>query len=166
LGQTLLVILKTGKISLILFTKRKKTFKKNQIKTLFLGDHHYPKTLAFCPDAPLVLFYKGNFNLSQRKLISIVGTRSGDSKGEKICRELVAGLQGLDPIIVSGFARGIDIIAHDQALKSRLTTLACMAHGLNQIYPPEHIDFVDKIEAGGALFLSLPQEKNLIANTF
>jgi DNA processing protein len=64
---------------------------------------------------------------------------------------LVAGLQGLDPIIVSGFARGIDIIAHDQALKSRLTTLACMAQGLNQIYPPEHIDFVDKIEAEGGL---------------
>ena len=85
----------------------------NNIKTLFLGDPAYPKTLTFCPDAPLVLFYKGNLNFGQRKLVSIVGTRSGDLHGEKICRELVAGLREFDPIIVSGFARGIDIIAHD-----------------------------------------------------
>jgi DNA processing protein len=149
IGTNLIGHLKNWKNFADTVYQEEENLQKNQIKTLFLGDHDYPKTLAFCPDAPLVLFYKGNFNLSQRKLISIVGTRSGDSKGEKICRELVTGLQGLDPIIVSGFARGIDIIAHDQALKSRLTTLACMAHGLNQIYPPEHIDFVDKIEAEG-----------------
>lgn len=82
------------------------------------------------------MFYKGNFNLSQHKLISTVGRRSVDSKGEKICQELVAGLHGLDPIIESGFASGFDIIAHDQALKSSLTPLAYMAYGLNQIYPP------------------------------
>ena len=122
---------------------------KNNIKTLFLGDDDYPKTLAFCPDAPLVLFYKGNLNFGQRKLVSIVGTRSGDPLGEKICRELVASLREFDPIIVSGFARGIDIIAHDQALKSNLTTIACMAHSLDQIYPTEHKVFSNKIEEEG-----------------
>lgn len=91
----------------------------------------YPKTLAFWPDAPLILFYKGNLNFGQHKLFSIVGTRSGDLHGEKICCELVASLREFDPIIVSGFWRGIDIIAHDQAIKSNLTTIACMAHGLD-----------------------------------
>ncbi len=130
--------------------KEEENLAKNQIKTLFLGDADYPKTLAFCPDAPLVLFYKGNINFGPRKLISIVGTRSCDSQGEKLCRDLIAGLQGHSPIIVSGFARGIDIIAHDQALKSNLSTLACMAHGLNQIYPPEHSSYVNRIkETGG-----------------
>ena len=88
------------------------------------------------------------------------------SQGEKICRELVAGLREFDPIIVSGFARGIDIIAHDQALKSNLTTIACMAHGLDQIYPPEHKGISNKIEEEGVLFLSLPPKKSLTANTF
>tara|TARA_B100001059_G_scaffold114378_2_gene114560 strand:- start:16387 stop:16692 length:306 start_codon:yes stop_codon:yes gene_type:complete len=101
-----------------------------------LGDDDYPKTLAFCPDAPLVLFYKGNLNFGQLKLVSIVGKRSADLDGEKICLELVAGMREFDPIIISDFARGVNIIAHDQALKSNLTTIACMAQGLDQIYPP------------------------------
>ena len=83
----------------------------------------------------------GNLNFGQRKLVSIVGTRSGDPQGKKICRELVAGMREFDPIIVPGFARCIDIIAHDQALKSNLTTIACMANGLDQIYTPEHKGF-------------------------
>ncbi len=122
-------------------------------------DPDYPKTLAFFPDAPLVLFYKGKLNFVQRKIISIVGTRSGDLQGEKYCRDLVAGLQGFDPIIVSGFAQGIDIIAHDQALKSILTTIACMAHGLDQIYPPEHKVFSNKIEEEGGFISEFTTEE-------
>ena len=47
---------------------------KHQIQTIFLEDPNYPKTLEYCPDAPLVLFAKGNFSLEKRKIISIVGT--------------------------------------------------------------------------------------------
>ncbi|CAI8231843.1 MAG: DNA processing protein DprA [Flavobacteriaceae bacterium] len=129
--------------------KEEEKINKHQIKPIFLGDPAYPKTLSFCPDAPLVLFSKGNFSFTQRRLISIVGTRSCDAHGEKLCRELIQGLQGVNPMIVSGFARGIDIIAHHQAIKSKLPTLACMAHGLNQIYPPEHQAYVAEMEADG-----------------
>ncbi|MDC3238612.1 DNA-processing protein DprA [Flavobacteriaceae bacterium] len=139
--------------------KAEEKLHKNNIKTLFLGDADYPQTLGFCPDAPLVLFYKGNLDFAQRKCISIVGTRSSDSKGEKLCRDLVAGLQEFDPIIISGFARGIDIIAHDQALKSDLTTIACMAHGLDQIYPPEHSVFCDRIEQEGGFISEFTTEE-------
>ena len=114
----------------------------------------------------LVLFYMGNLNFGQRKLVSIVGSRSGDLHGEKICRELVTGLMKFDPIIVSGFVRGIDIIAHDQALKFNLTTIACIANGLDQIYPPEHKGISNKIQEGGELFLILPPKKSLTAKTF
>ena len=124
-----------------------------------MGDPDYPKTLAFCPDAPVVLFYKGNVNFKQRKIISIVGTRSGNSKGEKCCRDLVAGLKGQNPIIVSGFARGIDIIAHNQALKSNLTTVACMAQGLDRVCPPEHARFTDKIEQNGGFVSEFTTEE-------
>jgi DNA processing protein len=107
----------------------------------------------------LVLFYKGNLNFGQRKLVSIVGTRSGDPQGEKICRELVAGMREFDPIIVPGFARCIDIIAHDQALKSNLTTIACMANGLDQIYTPEHKVFSNKIEEEGGFISEFTTEE-------
>tara|TARA_B110000093_G_scaffold30577_1_gene31018 strand:+ start:590 stop:949 length:360 start_codon:yes stop_codon:yes gene_type:complete len=45
---------------------------KHQIQTIFLGDPNYPNTLEHYPDAPLVLFAKGDFCLEKRKIISIV----------------------------------------------------------------------------------------------
>ena len=117
-----------------------------------MGDDDYFKTLAFWTDAPLILFYKGNLNFGQCKLFSIVGTLSGDLYGKKICRELVASMREFDPIIVSGFAKGIDIIVHDQAIKSNLTTIACIAHGLNQIYPHEYKSFSNKNKTKGVYF--------------
>jgi DNA processing protein len=48
------------------------------------------------------------------------------------------------------FALGIDIITHDQALKSQLSTIACMAHDLDRTYPPEHQDYIEKILEQGA----------------
>lgn len=160
IGMAHVGLLKSWRKYSDLVCKAEENLHKNNIKTLFLGDADYPKTLAFCPDSPLVLFYKGKLSFGERKLISIVGTRSGDALGEHYCRDLVAGLQGLNPIIVSGFARGIDIIAHDQALKSNLTTLACMAHGLDQIYPPEHKVFSDKIEQQGGFVSEFTTEEN------
>ena len=109
-----------------------------------MGDYDYPKTLALWPDLPLILFYKENLNFGQCKLFSVVGTGSGDLYGEKIFCELVASLREFDPIIVSGFASGIDIVAHDQAIKSNLTTIACMANGLYQIYPLWYKSFSKK----------------------
>ena len=125
--------------------KEEENINKNEIKTLFLGSPDYPKTLSFCPDAPLVLFYKGNIDFKDQKIISIVGTRSNNAYGRKICQQLIEGLAPLNPLIVSGFAYGIDIIAHKQALRSGLATIACMGHGLDQIYPPDHRRFVKKI---------------------
>lgn len=130
--------------------REEETILKNNIKTLFLGDPNYPKTLSFCPDAPLVLFYKGDIAFKDQKIISIVGTRANNAYGRKICQQLIEELQPIHPIIVSGFAYGIDIIAHKQALKLGLSTIACMGHGLNQLYPSEHQKYAKKVlENGG-----------------
>jgi predicted Rossmann fold nucleotide-binding protein DprA/Smf involved in DNA uptake len=73
-----------------------------QGQTLYLGDPDYPKTLSFCPDAPLVFFYKGISVFGPRKRISIVGTRLGDAAGENMCCKLISELRELQPTIVSG----------------------------------------------------------------
>jgi DNA processing protein len=69
-----------------------------------------------------------------------------------MCEKLVAELAVLNPVIVSGCAYGIDIIAHKAALDHGLQTIACLAHGLNQIYPRVHEKFVAPILRNGALF--------------
>jgi len=100
-------------------------------------------------DGPLVLFKKGTINLEGRKIISIVGTRNITSYGTAFCERLVEALAPLDPIIVSGFAYGVDICAQRNAIKHGLQTIGCLAHGLNQVYPKVHAKYVPEIEKNG-----------------
>lgn len=112
----------------------------------------YPEKLKHCIDGPVVLFSRGNIRLQQQKIISIVGTRNITTYGTQFCEELISHLAPLNPVIVSGFAYGVDICAHNAAIQNNLQTVACMAHGLNQVYPKVHGKYVERIEANGGFF--------------
>jgi len=60
-------------------------------------------------------------------------------------------LRPYNPIICSGLARGIDIIAHRAVLKEGLETVSCLAHGLDFIYPKEHSNTAKKLVTKGVL---------------
>lgn len=113
----------------------------------------YPDRLKHCPDAPLLLFTSGNIDLSNSRLISIVGTRHATPHGADFTRQLVSDLAVVNPVIVSGFAYGIDIIAHQAAVDCGLQTLAVVGNGLSRVYPAAHKKYVSKINANGG-FLS------------
>ena len=130
------------------------------IKTLFFNDSDYPELLTFCADAPFVLFFKGKVNFSQRKIISIVGTRKNTPQGRAFCEQLIEFLEPYQPIICSGLAKGIDIIAHRKALNLGLETVACLAHGLESIYPPIHSETARALcKQGGLLTDFLPHSE-------
>ncbi len=112
----------------------------------------YPEKLKYCIDSPVVLFSRGHIQLKGRKMLSIVGTRKVTSYGVRFCEELIEALVPFDPVIVSGFAYGVDITAHKAAVKNQLTTIGCLAHGLNQIYPKVHQKYVASIEENGGFF--------------
>jgi DNA processing protein len=124
----------------------------NNIRCHHFLESEYPAGLKHCIDSPIVIFSKGNFNLNNKYVISIVGTRNATSHGKKACETLISELAPLKPVIVSGFAYGIDIVAHKAALKQGLQTIVCLAHGLNQIYPKTHYKYVPQILENGALF--------------
>ena len=109
----------------------------------------YPKRLKYCADGPLVLFQRGNINFNNQRIISIVGTRKASAHGIAFCEKLIAELSPLDPLIISGFAYGIDITAHKAAIHHKLQNVACLAHGLNQIYPKTHQKYSNAVEAHG-----------------
>ena len=113
---------------------------KNHVEVLCLHDERYPKRLAECPDAPLVLFYQGTASLNQTHVLSMVGTRHCTTYGQDLVRNFMAELRRLCPntLVVSGLAYGIDIQAHRQALQNGFETVAVLAHGLDQIYPRVH----------------------------
>lgn len=114
----------------------------------------YPDRLRQCPDAPLILYGKGNIHPNQGKFISIVGTRAASERGKEFTRQLVLDLaQKVSNVtIVSGLAFGVDVAAHRAALEAGISTIIVPAHGLDRIYPPLHRQVaVDALENGGIL---------------
>jgi DNA processing protein len=140
------------------------------IKPLFYLDVEYPERLRQCDDCPIVLFIKGNteINFNREKYISIVGTRKATDYGRKTCEDIITGLsqKGYKPVIVSGLAYGIDIIAHRTALKNNLQTIAVLGHGLDTIYPISHRNVAKDIVETGALITDFPSKTKFDRNNF
>jgi DNA processing protein len=121
------------------------------IQALFLTDAGYPQRLLHCPDAPTLLYFKGNANLNAPKVISIIGTRGNTAYGRHLTEQLVADLAGQDILILSGLAMGIDAIAHKAALAAQLPTVGVLAHGLDTIYPAQHKTLAKEMLLQGGL---------------
>lgn len=126
----------------------------NNIRVLCLGDDNYPKRLEDCADAPLVMYYKGNANLNQSRVINIIGTRHCTTYGADFIRRFIHDLKALCPevLVVSGLAYGVDINAHQQALAVGYETVGVVAHGLDYLYPAAHKDVArEMVNHGGLL---------------
>lgn len=126
---------------------------KNNINTLFYTDKDYPYLLKQCPDAPLLLFYKGYIERNPKQSLSVVGTRKATGEGKHNCNFLIENLKehGHNPVIISGLALGIDICAHKAALNNNLRTYAVLGQSLNTIYPAAHTGIAEEIIEKGAL---------------
>ena len=139
----------------LIFTQTEKELnfiQNNEIQVIPFYDEKYPVRLKNCYDAPLVLFKKGKINFEQQKIISVVGTRQMTIYGKKVLEDLFDDLKEYDPIIVSGLAYGVDIYAHQLAMKYNFQTIAVLAHGLDRIYPAVHkMDAIKMQEHGGLL---------------
>ena len=140
---------------------------KNSIKAMTMQDDDYPQRLKECPDAPIILFYKGEADLNKSRIINIVGTRQCTTYGQDMVRRLIDDLRTMCPdvLIVSGLAYGIDICAHRQALADGFETVGVLAHGLDQIYPHHHRDTaVEMVKKGGLLTEYMSQTQALPNN--
>ncbi len=127
---------------------------KNHITCLTIMDEAYPSRLRECPDAPIVLFFKGRAELNAMRVIAMVGTRNATDYGQRICCDFLADLKTLCPdvLVMSGLAYGIDVHAHRAALANGLPTIGVLAHGLDRIYPSAHRKTaIDILENGGLL---------------
>ena len=126
----------------------------HQISTYFYKDDNYPFRLRECPDAPILLYGKGNLNFNTSQMISVVGTRSATERGKELTRRLILdlGQQLPNATIISGLAYGIDVAAHRAALEAGLPTIIIPGHGLDRIYPALHRNVaVAALEKGGLL---------------
>ena len=111
--------------------------------------------LNLCPDAPLVLFGSGQPFPNITRVIGIVGTKQPSADGKAFVRQLIKSLAPYQPIIVSGFAYGIDITAQLAAVENNLITYGCLGHGILNCYPNEHLKHRKKIEQQGGFLTEL-----------
>ena len=132
------------------------------IRALTLNDDDYPQRLTECPDAPIILYYLGDADLNQSKIVSIVGTRRMTTYGQDLIRRFIRDLHRQCPqvLIVSGLAYGVDICAHREALGNGYPTVGVLAHGLDMIYPYRHRDTAIRMLRQGGLLTEFMSQTN------
>jgi DNA processing protein len=114
-------------------------------------DEKYPEILKRIYDPPAFLFFKGNINVFESPALGIVGARTPSSYGKIITERFAEDLCRHGVTIVSGFARGVDTIAHKTVLKNGGKTIAVLGNGLDWIYPAENRSFINQIYEKGAI---------------
>lgn len=139
---------------------------KEGIRVAAWFDNHYPERLKHCDDSPLLLYARGNFDWNPTRAVSIVGTRKADFYGKQFCELLIEGLTQYRPTIVSGLAHGIDAAAHAAAIERELPTLACVAHGLERIYPTIHKSLAIRMEKNGGILSEFMSNSEMAPEMF
>ncbi len=146
-----------------------KTCIDNDISISAIFDETYPKMLNHSADKPIIIFHKGKideFNEVSRRHISVIGTRKMSAYGERFILNEFKKLRNYNLIVISGLARGVDSLAHKEALRNNIFTVACLAHGLNLTYPAEHKQLKEEIAENGLLISEHAPEVRAIKQYF
>lgn len=131
----------------------KQYIKKHNIHCITPENSLYPSSLTQLTDAPVLLFAQGNLECLHSSCFAVVGTRNPSDYGIKATRHIVKTLCEHFTII-SGFATGIDYIAHKTCTEQKKQTIAVMGAGLDTIYPAKHTAFAQTVLAEKGLLLS------------
>ena len=124
-------------------------------RMLRFGDTDYPELLLSIYDPPPLITVLGSPHIwKTRRNLAIVGSRNASANGYQFARKLAADAGALGLTVISGLARGIDTAAHTGSLAGG--TVAVMASGIDQVYPPENKGLYELIAAQGAIISEQP----------
>jgi DNA processing protein len=136
------------------------------VRVVTFLDEDYPAHLKEIPDAPVVLYVKGNISSENSLSIAMVGSRRASVYGMSMAEKFARELAELGVTIVSGLARGIDTASHKGALKAGGQTLAVLGCGLARVYPDENKALAEKVAQNGAVISEFPMEAGPLAYHF
>lgn len=138
------------------------------IGVTFLGGPGYPAHLIDDPEAPGVLFWRGDRDALDGPCVAIVGTRRCTHYGREVARELARDLAAQGVCVVSGLALGIDAAAHEGALESGRpgSTVGVAASGVDVPYPRRHAELWARVTATGAVISESPPGSHALAWRF
>src|SRR3954454_3520512 len=126
----------------------------------------YPRPLRQIHDPPGVLFRRGKPQAQDELAVAVVGTRHATHYGLAQAERLAGSLARTGFTVVSGLARGIDAAAHRGALAAGGRTIAVLASGLLEIYPPEHVKLADQVAESGYLVSESPPRMKPLSGAF
>ncbi|MBU1868170.1 DNA-processing protein DprA [Patescibacteria group bacterium] len=126
------------------------------IRIVTYHDQEYPQLLREIPDAPILLYVKGEILPEDEVALAVVGTRKVSSYGKEAIRAIIPQLCAAGLTIVSGMARGADTSAHQTALAAGGRTIAVLGSGLDVVYPPENAGLLERISHQGAAISEFP----------
>ena len=101
-------------------------------------DADYPTLLKEMYLPPIVLYYQGDWSLSKRNLLGVVGSRLISDYGKKVVRDIVPAIVQAGVVTVSGLAKGIDYEIHKQTIQNGGQSIAVIGTGLDRSYPAEN----------------------------
>ncbi|MDR6814894.1 DNA processing protein [Neorhizobium sp. 2083] len=117
-----------------------------------IGEPDYPPALRQIEGAPPLLAAKGDLSAATRPSVGVVGSRNASISGAKFAAMIARDCGRAGYTVTSGLARGIDTSAHRASLETG--TIAVLAGGLDQPYPPENITLLEEITEGAGLAVS------------
>jgi len=129
-----------------------------------IGDPAYPTALAALPDAPPVLSAIGDPDLLAQPAVAVVGAREASAAACRLAGDFASALGQAGFVVTSGLARGIDAAAHRAALPSG--TVAVLAGGIDQTYPPQNAALQAEIASRGLLLSESPWGTPPLARAF
>lgn len=116
-----------------------------------INEDGYPPLLKEIADPPLGLYFRGTSPveevLGRIPAIAIIGTRDLTEYGREWCWKIVEAFSRCKtkPLVVSGFALGVDIAAHQAALRYGLPTVGVLPTGIDDVYPYQHRGMAEKV---------------------
>jgi DNA processing protein len=123
-------------------------------RPLFTIEPGFPRLLAHIATPPPLLYVKGRLDVVAREGLAIVGSRDASALGRQIARSFATDLGRAGFVVISGLARGIDGEVHTATLETG--TIAVLAGGVDQIYPPEHDRLYARVVEAGAVVSEMP----------
>ncbi len=123
---------------------------------LLWTDARYPSLLRQLPDAPALLYARGDMSLLDNACVAVVGSRACSPDNLRRTHALARELSACGVTVVSGLARGIDCAAHKAALPEQGRTIAVLGAGLDVVYPPENRELYHAVGIKGLLLSEFP----------
>ena len=138
------------------FERHIELIERKGIKICSIFDEEYPENLRTVSSSPVILYYKGRLSENDKYSLGIVGTRVPTEYGKHTCEKLTEEVCSLGIPVISGFARGIDTVAHKTSLRCGNITYGVFGCGIDVVYPADNKKLYEEIIESGAVISEFP----------